>query len=65
MGQNGSGGGCLVAILGFCLVGGNAFLITGAMTDEMSDNPFAWIMVIIALIAETIYLVYTKTKKED
>lgn len=52
MAQNNNNGGCLGAILAFCLIGGNAFIFTGALTDELSDNPFAWIMVIIAVIAD-------------
>ena len=44
--------GLLAGILIFCAIAGNLFLITGAMTDDLADNPIAWIMVIIAIIGD-------------
>ncbi len=47
---------------------GNGFLLTGAMTDELADNPIAWLLV-IAAIGLDIFCVYSiasdvKSKKE-
>lgn len=50
--NNNNNGGCLAAILAFVFIGGNIFLFTGALTDDLSDNGFAWIMVIVAVIAD-------------
>ena len=50
--NNNNNGGCLAAILAFVFIGGNMFLFTGALTDDLSDNGFAWIMVIVAVIAD-------------
>lgn len=58
MNKGGNGSGCLAGILVFCALGGNAFLFTGALNDDLKDNPFAWIMVIIAIVADAILLFY-------
>lgn len=50
--NNNNNGGCLAAILAFVFIGGNIFLFTGALNDDLSDNGFAWIMVIVAVIAD-------------
>ncbi len=44
--------GCLAAIIVFCVFAGNAILITGALSDDLADNPIAWIMVIGAIIGD-------------
>jgi len=48
--------GVLIGILVFCGIAGNAFLITGAMSDDLADNPIAWIMVIIAIICDILVI---------
>ena len=58
MNRNGEGLGCLSGILAFCFMGGNVFLFTGALNDDLSDNPFAWIMVLIAIVADIIAIGY-------
>ena len=58
MGQNGGGGGCLAGILVFFAFAGNAILITGEIFDEMSDNPFAILSVIIAIIADFFFFLH-------
>ena len=44
--------GWLVAIFLFCMFAGHGFLFTGAMADDLADNPIAWIIVIIAIICD-------------
>lgn len=47
--------GCLVGILVFCALGGNVLLISGELNK---DNPFEYIMAIIAIIADIALVCY-------
>lgn len=55
---NGSPG-CLVSILFLTFFAGNALLFSGALENDLSGNPFAIIMVLVAVIADMalIYLI--------
>ncbi len=52
--MNDNSSGCLGIVLGFIFLGGNLFLFTGALADDLSDNGIAWFMVIAAIIADII-----------
>lgn len=60
--NNNNNGGCLAAILAFVFIVGNAFLFTGALNDDLSDNGIAWFMVIVAVIADLIILGWIASK---
>lgn len=60
--NNNNNGGCLAAILAFVFIAGNAFLFTGALNDDLSDNGIAWLMVIVAVIADLIILGWIASK---
>lgn len=60
--NNNNDGGCLAAILAFMFIGGNIFLFTGALTDDLNDNGFAWIMVVVAIIADLVIFCWLASK---
>lgn len=55
--ENNSGG-CLAVILAFSFIGGNIFLFTGALGEDMGDNVFAGLMVIGSVIADLAIVAY-------
>ena len=48
--KNGNGNGCIVGILVFCFLGGNALLFSGM--KELENNPFAILMVIFSVCTD-------------
>ena len=60
--NNNNDGGCLAAILAFMFIGGNIFLFTGALTDDLNDNGFACIMVVVAIIADLVIFCWLASK---
>lgn len=53
MGRNNSGGGgCLTWVVVGAVVIGNLLLFTGSLSGDLADNSIAWILAIVAVIAD-------------